>query len=199
MESRSRRFGVFLLFVLVRRAVFRFKERQHRGQSGKQSVPAQIPPPIASAGSCAAMSPRRTNVSRETPRCIAATFQKNPFRAATSRTCASKSATQTGLRKNRRNTSLFIKLSGSYKTLWKSFACLFHVKRFQTGHSARKVLFGRGAVGCNAQRTPVFHVKRFAELRHLADTRKCRTLPLFRRAPSFARLRPNAHAVNCFT
>lgn len=61
MESRSRRFGVFLLFVLVRRAVFRFKERQHRGQSGKQSVPAQIPPPIVSAVSCAAMSPWRTN------------------------------------------------------------------------------------------------------------------------------------------
>ena len=174
--------------------------------------------------------------------------------------------------KNRRNTSLVIKLSGSYKTFRKSVACLFHVKRFQTGHSARKVLFGRGAVACNAQTTPafhvkrfqttgrsgqdalfgrvavgcgsqapcvsretlcraettrrhtemsdvatfplhpaptrllpecsrgvMFHVKRFAEPRQLADTRKCRTLPLFRRAPSFARLRPNAHATNCFT
>ncbi len=67
MESRSRRFGVFLLFVLVRRAVFRFKERQHRGQSGKQSVPAQKPPPIVSAVSCAAMPPCRTNGLSETP------------------------------------------------------------------------------------------------------------------------------------
>lgn len=67
MESRSRRFGVFLLFVLVRRAVCRFKERQRRGQSGKQSVPAQIPSPIASAVSCAAMSPWRTNGLNETP------------------------------------------------------------------------------------------------------------------------------------
>ena len=67
MESRSRRFGVFLLFVLARRAVCRFKERQHRGQSGKQSVPAQKPPPIVSAVSCAAMPPRRTNGLNETP------------------------------------------------------------------------------------------------------------------------------------
>lgn len=60
-------FWRFSFFALVRRAVCRFKERQHRGQSEKQGVPAQIPPPIASAGSCAAMSPCPANVSRETP------------------------------------------------------------------------------------------------------------------------------------
>lgn len=101
------------------------------------------------------------------PRCIATAFQKNPFRTTTARICANKPATQTGLRKNRRNTSLFIKLSGSYKTFLIKLsgrtllACLLHVKRFQTGHSARKVLFGRGAVARNAQTTPAFHVKRF--------------------------------------
>lgn len=133
------------------------------------------------------------------PRCLAIALQKNPFRTATSRTCANKPATQTGLRKNRRNASLFIKLSGSYKTFRKSFACLFHVKRFQTtGRSGQDALFGRGAAVCNAQTTPAFHVKRFVEPRQLADTRESRTLPLFRRA-SPPRLRPNAPAVNCFT
>lgn len=67
IEPRSRRFGVFLLFALVRRAVCRFKERPLCVQSGKQSVPAQIPPPIASAASCAAMSPCLTNGLNETP------------------------------------------------------------------------------------------------------------------------------------
>lgn len=175
--------------------------------------------------SCAVMSPWRTNGLNEPPlscRC----FSKETVPHSNIKTCANKPATRTGLCKNRRNTSLFIKLSGSYKTFRKSVACLFHVKRFQTGHSARKVLFGRGAVacnaqttpafhvkrfqttgrsgqdalfgrvavGCNAQRTPVFHVKRFAELRHLADTRKCRTLPLFRCTPPPPVFCPNAHA-----
>ena len=129
MKFRSRRFGVFLLFV--QRAVCRFKERQLRGQSGKQGVPAQKSPPIDSAVSCVAMSPWLANVSRETP-LLCRCFSKEPVPHNNIKKSAQASPQLRPGCAKIAAILLFIKHFGFYKTFRKGFAYLFHVKRVQT-------------------------------------------------------------------